>query len=121
MDLKYIKMDSPLWQVAAWIITGLLAIVTFFSQFAIRAVSEKLKSHDEDIKKNAMDTQELKSLISNNSEIDKLRMETIGKSFDQIARGITEIKQAQSENQREVKSIDRRLTDFIIETHRSVR
>jgi hypothetical protein len=108
----------PIWQIVAWIITGLLAIVTFFSQFAIKSVTDKMKQHDTDISKNKMEIQELKSLVLLNTESDKLRMESLKKSFDHISEGITDIKQNQNVNQQEVKSIDKRLTDFIIETLR---
>jgi hypothetical protein len=108
----------PIWQIVAWIITGLLAIVTFFSQIAIKSVIEKLKQHDADLINNKMEIEQLKSLVEMNTKSDEYRMASLQKSFDSISEGIRDIKQSQHTQQQEVKTLDKRLTDFIIDTLR---
>jgi flagellar motor component MotA len=107
--------NTPVWQVVVWIVTGLLAIVTFFSQMAIKSVMEKLKQHGDDIVKNKMEIEQLKSLVALNTEADKHRMESLNRQFTIIADGIKDIRQSQAEQQQEVKTVDKRLTDFIIQ------
>jgi hypothetical protein len=65
-----------------------------------------------------MEIEQLKSLMQMNTEADKYRMESLKKSFDSISEGIKDIKSSQQQQQQEAKVIDKRLTDFIIETLR---
>lgn len=116
----HIMENLPIGNIVAWIITGLLAIVTFFSQLGIKYVNETLKQHAADIHNNKMELAELKNLIALNTESDKYRMETLKKSFDNIQEGIRDIKQSQSNQQGEMKTLDKRLTDFIIDTHKNI-
>lgn len=118
ISFLYRMEKLPILQIVAWIITGLLAIVTFFSQFAIKSVAEKLKQHDDDLMNTKMEIEQLKSLMQMNTEADKYRMESLKQSFDSIAEGIKDIKSSQQQQQQEAKIIDKRLTDFIIETLR---
>jgi hypothetical protein len=121
-------MDQlPVAQIVAYIITGLLSIVTFFSQMYIKSLGDKFKKQEDEILQNRneinkakMEIHELKNLVAMNTEADKHRMETLKNSFQTIVDGIKDIKLSQSQQQTEMKSIDKRLTDFILESTKSI-
>jgi hypothetical protein len=112
--------DVSIVNIAAWAITALLGIVTFFSQLGIKSVTDKLKKLESENQQNKTDIHELKTMIQLNTETDKYRMETLKKSFDYISEGIRDIKQAQTTQQHEIKTLDGRLTSFIIDTGKHI-
>ena len=114
------EQSIPIWQIVVWIITALISIITFFSQFAIKSALAKLKRHDDKLDDHESRIGKNEAAILANADADKYRMDALNQSFKHIQEGITDIKRVQSDNATEIKQLDKRVTDFIIETTRNI-
>jgi hypothetical protein len=110
--------EVNVWQVVSWLITGLIGLVLFFERLHRKETADTIKAHGQTLSQHQMELQELKSIVAINTKSDELRMESLQKSSDTILDAIKDIKISQGTSQQEVKQIDKRLTDFIIDTLR---
>ncbi len=111
--------NLPLWQILILALCGLGAIVSILSQFILAGIVRRLNRHGDKLENH----QDRIIEVENNYKNSVLNAQS---AFDDIGEGITEIKQGQKEQYTqiskqgdEIRTVDRRLTEFIIEYHKS--
>ena len=111
--------EQPIWQIVILVICGLAAIVSFMSQFFIVGLVRRLNRHGDKLENH----QDRLILVESNYKNEVMAAQ---KSFDDIEEGIGEIKEGQKESVRqmnsyisELRTVDKRVTDFIIEYHKA--
>jgi len=111
--------NQPIWQIIILIVCGLAAIVSILSQFIIAGMIRRLNRHGDKLENH----QDRIIAVENNYKNSVVNAQS---AFDDIGEGIGEIKQGQKEQfaqigkqADEIRTVDKRLTEFIIEYHKT--